>query len=166
MINLKQKKLKFMAILGFFLVLVGLITYLPSVLNPEETKAKIITLALEQALLEQEVPDFNLIKDKKHFILSTENISTGLVPNFSKYSYVLLSPQEIQEKANREGDFLRLRFTEIQVGVFISTVSLDNSWVVSKNSKKGYLSGGGLKLTYYNIFGFWLEGLSRTMWIS
>lgn len=124
---MRQKKLKLLAVLGCFLVLVVLIMYLPSVVAPDRTKAKMIELALKEAVVKQAIPDFGLIKDKRKFLLSTENISPNLMPKFSGLDFLLLTPQEIQRKADAKGDFLRLRFTDIKVGVFKSTVSLDNS---------------------------------------
>lgn len=82
------------------------------------------------------------------------------------FKVVLKEQDKLQEKADKEGDFLYLRFTEFEIGHFNSTVSLDNGWIQHKGAEGMYLSGGGFKLKYHNILGFWREDPMKQSWIS
>ncbi len=72
--------------------------------------AQIVELVLNWALVEQRIPDFGLLDDQQNIILSLENIDAELVPQLPGINLILLSPEEIQRKADEDGDFLRLNF--------------------------------------------------------
>jgi len=129
-------------------------------------KTEIIKLTLERAIVAKEIPDYHIIEDKENIVLSTENIDPDLVSRISGVNLTLLDPDRIQEKADREGDFLFLRFKQIQINGSRVIVSLDNTWAVSKNSQVGYLSGGGFTIGYNrDLFGRWV-GEIIVRWIS
>lgn len=129
-------------------------------------KTEIIKLTLERALVAKEIPDYHIIEDKENMVLSTENIDPNLVPKILGVNLTLLDPDKIQEKADREGDFLYLCFKQIQIKGSRVIVSLDNIWAVSKNSQVAYLSGGGFTIRYYrDLFGTWV-GEMIVRWIS
>lgn len=131
----------------------------------EADKLEIIKPTLEKALLNKQIPDYGLLKDKKNVVLSTENISPSLVPKLTGVNLILLSPEEIQEKANLEGDFTYLSFGEIRANGDKIFVVLRNTWVKSKTSKVMYLSGGGMFLEYRKENGKWV-GEVVGGWIS
>jgi hypothetical protein len=122
-------------------------------------KTEIMKMTLELAL----APGvFAHIIDKEKMILSTENIDPNLVPKMPGVNLALLDPDKIQEKADREGDFLFLRFKQMQINGWRVMVSLDNIWAIGKNSQSRYLSGGGFTISYYRgLFGGWVgEGMA------
>jgi len=125
-------------------------------------KTEIIKLTLERAIVAKEIPDYHMIEDKENMVLSTENIDPDLVSKISGVNLTLLDPDKIQEKADREGDFLFLRFKHIQINGWRVIVSLDNIWAIGKNSQSRYLSGGGFTIKYYRgLFGGWVgEGMA------
>ena len=119
--------------------------------------ADILRLTLERALVAREVPDYGLlVEGKDSIVLSTENIEVDLVTDIPGVDLVLLSPEEIQDKANSEGDFLHLNFfTRFKFADSKVEVNLANSWAVSEDSDVGYLSGGFFTLEYEKVDGQW-----------
>lgn len=131
-----------------------------------QDKATVIRLTLERALVQQEIPDYQLIADKENIILSTENFNPEWLPSLTNIHITLLTPEEIQAKANSNGDFLYLRFHPLEIGGEESLIiSLDNIWAVSENSDTVYLSGGGFTIEYQKKNGEWHGELTK-IWIS
>lgn len=134
-------------------------------LNDEE-RAELIRLTLERALIDQEIPDYGLLADPAHVVLSTENIDAALLPQLSGVTLELLTPEEIQARADTEGDFLYLRFDEISTAMpGEATVSLSNTWAIGADSDQAYLSGGGFTIEYTKDAGQWTGEISE-VWIS
>jgi hypothetical protein len=107
-----------------------------------------------------------LLKDSKDVVLSLENIDASLVPELAGVNLIPLTPQEIQKKANQEGDFLHLSFGQLEVQETTATVSLNNSWAVAEDSNTGYLSGGGCTLGFHKEAGQWVLEPPRACWIA
>lgn len=124
----------------------------------DEDKAQITKLILATALLEKvKIPDYELLTEGKNsVILSTKNIRPNWLPPLPGIKLVIMKPQDIQRKANREGDFLYLSFTKFVIKGSCVAVSLDNTWAVGKNSGMGYLSGGGFTYEYHKVSGIWV----------
>lgn len=133
---------------------------------PDADVAELLRLTLERALVAQEIPDYALLADQPEIVLSTENINPALLPELAGVNLVTMSPEEIQAKADADGDFPYLRFqgftavTEDEV-----RVSLGSSWAVGADSDMIYLSGGGFTITYTRTAGGW-TGEVTEMWIS
>lgn len=151
-------------IIGLILVVPVLATIFPIITKHSEKD--IVRMTMETALVKQEIPDYEMLKTQHDIILSTENIDPKIIPALPGVNLIMLSQSEIQEKADKEGDFLYLHFKKVQVGMLKSSVSLDNVWIRSKDSKKVYESGGGLTLWFYNVLGKWIESPARQSWIS
>jgi hypothetical protein len=134
--------------------------------NDSDDKAQVVRLTIERALFAQEIPDYQLIADQSNIVLSTQNLDRAWVPQLDGINIILLDPKEIQAKADHEGDYLYLRFRELEIqkdGRII--VSLDNVWAVSKNSRLLYLSGGGFTIEYRRENGRWVGEVTMS-WIS
>lgn len=132
----------------------------------DEEWSELIGLTLERALVDQEIPDYGMLADQEQLILSTENIDPALVPEIPGVELVLLTPEEIQERADVEGDFLYLRFQQLEAAsADEATVSLANTWAVAADSEMVYLSGGGFTVEYTRGDGGW-EGEVTETWIS
>jgi hypothetical protein len=128
--------------------------------------AEIIKLTLERALVDQEIPDFQLLEDKENIVLSAENIDPSLAPTLPGINLILLTPEEIQARADEEGDFLYLSFQPIESeSESKATVSLNNTWARATDSETMYLSGGGFTVEYTKESGNW-TGEVTTAWIS
>ena len=131
-----------------------------------EDRAELIRLTLERALVDKEVPDYQLLAKQGAFILSTENVERALVPELENVDLTVMTPEEIQERANEEGDFLYLRFDEITAETTDkATVSFSNAWAISEESDTGYLSGGGFAVEYTREDDGW-HGELTSAWIS
>jgi hypothetical protein len=131
----------------------------------ESDKAVIVRLSLEWALVGQNIPDYALLEDQENIILSLENLDASLVPDLAGVNLTPLTPQEIQSKANREGDFPYLSFGQLEMQEITAAVSLNNSWAVAEDST-GYLSGGGCTLEFHKEAGQWVLELPRACWIA
>lgn len=136
-------------------------------LLPEEDQAELIRLTLERAIVDQEIPDFQLLTEgRDEIVLSTENVDPELVPELEGVNLVLLSPEEIQARANEEGDFLYLNFQMVDVESETQvTVSLNNIWAIAEDSDLIYLSGGGFSIEYTKTADSW-SGEITELWIS
>jgi len=134
-----------------------------------EDMPEIIRLTLERALVQGEIPAYELIKDKESIVLSTKNIDPNLIPKIPEVNFIFLDPERIQEKAEREGDFLYLRFNQVKIEDFRVLVSLDNTWAVSEENRTkgiGYLCGGGFTIEYSKDFFGRLVSKAISGWIS
>ena len=133
--------------------------------NLTETGKSAVDAALEYAIIQQEIPDYRILAEKTPIVLSS--ICLGdYQPQITGVELLVLTPYEIQQKANREGDFLYLNFKYIRVhSSGHVSVSLDNNWIRAKDSTKGYLSGGGFTLDMYRNGDAWEIYLSAG-WIS
>ena len=133
---------------------------------PNEDVAELLRLTLERALVAQEIPDYALLAEQDTIVLSTENIDPALVPQLDGVTLVLMTPEEIQAKADAEGDFPYLRFqgftavsdTEVRV-------SLGSSMAVAADSDMIYLIGGGFTIAYEKTADGW-QGEVTEAWIS
>jgi hypothetical protein len=108
----------------------------------ERDKAEIVRLSLQWALVDKKIPDYRLyFSEMENIILSVENIEAGLLPQIPGVNLTLLQPEEIQKKADEEGDFLYLRFLQLEVSNSEAKVSLDSTWAVGKDSQETHHAG-------------------------
>ena len=108
----------------------------------ERDKAEIVRLSLQWALVDKKIPDYRLYySEMENIILSVENIEAGLLPQIPGVNLTLLQPEEIQKKADEEGDFLYLRFLQLEVSNSEAKVSLDSTWAVGKDSQEMHHAG-------------------------
>ncbi|MFZ1399526.1 MAG: hypothetical protein WAS33_21645 [Candidatus Promineifilaceae bacterium] len=133
---------------------------------PDEDVAELLRLTLEQALVDQEIPDYALLADQPQIILSTENIDTALLPELGGVNLVTMTPDEIQAKADADGDFPYLRFQGFSAPSNDEVnVSLGSSWAIGADSDMIYLSGGGFTINYTRTDAGW-SGEVTESWIS
>lgn len=159
----KTKKNLILTSIIIVLFLISFVTFKPE--NDLSSK-ELIKKVVETAIVDGKIPDYSLIKDKKNIIISSELIDSNHLPVLSDIKLIVLSPTEIKEKANKEGDFLYLKFRKIDINNLNAQLTLDNTWAVSDNSKIDYLSGGGMKIRFYNLFGKWFQNKSIEVWES
>jgi hypothetical protein len=171
----------------FLLVLFGAFGFKSGTDVPEPVKTDervLIEMILRRGLLEQDkVPDYNLLRDKRLVCLSRSVIGKFLADSggitttdygrerfprkVGSVKILALTPQEIQQLANEEGDFLYLELGNIKVEGNYAEIGLSTSWAVSKHTKnKVYMSGGGYLLVYEKINGKWQFKNTLRSWIS
>lgn len=108
----------------------------------ERDRAEIVRLSLEWALVDKKIPDHRLFfLEMENIILSEENIEAGVLLQMPGVNLTLLHPEEIQKKADEEGDFLYLRFSQLEVSNSEAKVSLDSIWAAGKDSKEMHHAG-------------------------
>jgi Carboxypeptidase regulatory-like domain len=129
-------------------------------------KAEIVNQILENDILKKKISDYGLlVKQKGAIILSTENIKTDWIKPLKEINLKFMSESEIQDRADKSGDFLYLSFDKFKIIGECIIVTFTNSWAVGKNSGMGYLSGGGSVYLYHKESGK-LIGKSIGGWIS
>lgn len=112
-------------------------------------------------------PDSGLLEQEQResgVVLSTKNIKPEWLQGFRELSIKLWTPDEIQSKADSEGDFMFLSVPEMKVRSQCIAVTMGVSWAKGKNSKVVYMSGGGLIYEYRKQSGKWV-GKFVTGWI-
>ncbi len=108
----------------------------------ERDRAEIVRLSLEWALVAKKIPDSTLyFSEMENIILSVETIEAGVLPQMPGVNLTLLQPEEIQKKADEEGDSLYLRFSHLEVSNSEEKVSLDSIWAVGKDSQETHHAG-------------------------
>ena len=132
-------------------------------------KDEIITLMLEDALTRKRIPSYsNLIMDN-NALLSTVNIESQRVSNPAGLRVVLLSPGEIQARANRQGDLMYLEFGKFEPHGSCVAVSLSNLWAdgtsTIETGPKTLLGEGCLNYVFYKRSGKWM-GEFVDGWVS
>jgi inhibitor of cysteine peptidase len=129
-------------------------------------EAELIRAALHRALVLEEIPDYALLANQETIILSTANIDAELVPALSNVALTLMTPEEIQARADEMGDFPYLQFEAFSVEKSDRVrVSLGSRWAVGGDSEMGYLSGGGFEILYERTGNGW-TGEITSAWIS
>ncbi len=131
----------------------------PSLSLTDQDRSELIRQTLERALIGNEMIAAGvLVKDNESVVLSTENINASLVPNIPNRNLILLRPEEIQKKADDQGDFMFLSFDRIEVRGSVVQVVLANTLAKGKDSEKteGYMSGGYFTVEYQQISGEWV----------
>ncbi len=134
----------------------------------EADKQIIAQMSLEWAVLDKNIPDYNIIKDKDHFVLSTRNINKGYNFSLKNITISILTSEEIKQKSEADGDFLYLEFEKIDISSKKATVKLNNIWAQNETSRKtmAYLSGGGATIPFRKEGGRWVRQDVTETWIS
>ena len=130
----------------------------------DEDKAEIARLAFADAL---GAGSGLLMSEQRNkvIIVSTENIKAEWFKGVTDLKLKFMSQSQIQQKADREGDFLYVSFPYFKVKGLCVAVEVANSWAVGKNSGVGYLSGGGSRYEFRKESGKWIKK-SIGGWVS
>lgn len=121
----------------------------------DEDRAEVIRLTLDYALVKKSIPDYNFIKDPKNVPLSTRDISADLLPKLDGINLILLTPDEIEQRAEKDGSyFYFLEFGEIKAeGETISVTINHNPKYAKKPKVKAF--GGSVEIKYRKQDGKW-----------
>ena len=123
----------------------------------QEDRATLVKLALERALVDREIPEFDVMSKYDSFLLSTENIDAESVPTLENVKLRVLEPEKIKEIAEARGSYvyylLFRKFKSVgdQVVVELDCVPMYSS----KDKVTGF--GGGLSINYVKQDGKWVE---------
>ena len=90
-----------------------------------------------------------LSQDGSEIVLSTVNLPPTYRPDPAKSNLLLLTPAEIQVKADADGDFLYLRLEKIEAESPTQAESvLCSIWAIAADSNTDYLSGGCITVAF------------------
>lgn len=132
-------------------------------------RAAIIKLMLEEAVIRKRIPSYPEVVSGNKIILSTRNVELNETPAVPGYELLLLSPSEIQARANRTGDLMYLEFEKIELRGSCVAISLVNLWADGTSSietaPKAFLGEGGVQFVFKKQAGTW-SGEFITGWIS
>lgn len=163
----KSKVIVYEAIVFVSLLLAGCISN-EKPQQEEADKQIIAQMSLEWAVLDKNISDYNLIEDKNHLVLSTRNINKGYNFSLENITISILTPEEIRQKSEAEGDYLYLEFEKMDISSRKATVKLNNIWAQNETSRKtiAYLSGGGATIPFIKVGGNWVRQDVTETWIS
>lgn len=132
-------------------------------------KDEIIKLMLEEALTRKGIPSYVNLVVGNEALLSMVNIESQRISNPAGLKLVLLSPGEIQARANRQGDLMYLEFGKFEPHGSCVAISLSNLWAdgtsTIETGPKSRLGEGGLYYIFYKRSGKWV-GEFVSGWIS
>jgi len=140
------------------------LTVQKSITELSDVEKEVVDEALRIALVEEKIPDYNLLVKNTPIILSSENIG-NYEPEIESVNIVVMTPQEIVDKAEDTGNFLHLKFKKISASVSSGIIELDNIWVSGVYDGVGYTSGGGFTLYIYKLDDGWGYEITSG-WIS
>lgn len=137
----------------------------PQVRELSEPERQVVRETLMIALVEGKIPDYELIIENDPMVVSSENLG-NYNPELEGFSFLVLSPEEIEDRLLTKGNYLYLRFKRItMLNDNIAAVELDNRWVRGVYGGVGYLSGGGFTLYLNRVDEGW-EYEITSMWIA
>ena len=149
---------------------------------------ELVYKSIERAFVEKkDIPDYIFLWKKHRIYIANEYqssktdfknqndwnktlsyLKTDDLPNsIGKVMFSLKSREELQKISDKTWeDFLHASFSLIKIEENIATIKINNSWIVSKHSKKAYLSGGGYTCIYKKMNGVWEFEKIISSWIS
>ena len=100
----------------------------------DSDRAEIVKWMIEEAITKKKIPSDSTLTSDKIIVLSTANIESSWVPILPGYKLLLLTPAEVQQKANRQGDYMYWHFDEIRARGSCVAVSISNVWADGTSS--------------------------------
>jgi len=123
-----------------------------------------LTTESDKAEIVKEIIKEIIVYDKSNPILSTENIKASWLGE-EKQRFILMSPSEIQYRADTKGDFERYRFPIFKVKGSCVEISWSYGLAQGKNSTTLYMSREGKIYEFRKINGKWSKRLFSS-WVS
>jgi hypothetical protein len=129
----------------------------------EAEKAEIVNDFLERAILKKQLTDYEaLARQTGPIIVSTEVVKPELIKSFENVR--LMNAREVQQKADKSGDFLFISISAKTLGECF-LVSFANDWAIAKNSKDEYRYGGAGSSYIYRKESGKIVGRLTSTWI-
>ena len=132
-------------------------------------RAEIIKIMLDEAITQKTMPSYPQLTAGKRVILSAENLTAGESLTLPGFQLLLLSPAQIQDRANHEGDLMYLKFDQIEARGSCGAVTLLSVWAdgtsTIETDPKTFMGDGGIQYVFTKRNGVW-KGEFITGWIS
>jgi len=102
----------------------------------DSDRAEIVKWIIEEAIAGQQTVMFSnpTLASDKIIILSTAKIESIWVPSIAGHNFLLLKPEEIQNRANRKGDYMYWQFDQIRPRGSCVVVSISHVWAEGTSS--------------------------------
>ncbi len=100
----------------------------------DSDRAEIVKWMIEEAITEKKIPSDSTLASDRSVVLSTANIESSWVPIIPGHKVLLLTPAEVQKRANRQGDYMYWQFDKIRPRGPCVAVSLSNLWADGTSS--------------------------------
>jgi hypothetical protein len=108
---------------------------LPEIQNlADADRAEIVKWMIEEVITEKKVSSDSTLASDKILVISTKNIESSWVPSVPGYRLLVLTPVEIQQRANSQGDYMYWQFDKIRARRSCVAVSLSNLWADGTSS--------------------------------
>jgi hypothetical protein len=118
--------------------------------------AYIIDDALHIAISSRMPDHTEITYNKDYIIISSRNLNENWVPSsVGGYTVLLMTPEQLQAKADREGIFSFLSFDEIKIADGRVEFMMGYFPILPSGSTLMPLYGGGLWLKYVESYGQW-----------
>lgn len=125
----------------------------------EQDKAEVFKLSLINGIGSL-VPS----EARKKIVLSAKNIRPDWIKNIG-IQIKLMSPEEIESRASRNGDFLYLSISNLQATGGCIAVSVNYMWATDTRSPVLHMDGGGISFEFRRENGKWI-GNQVAHWVS
>jgi hypothetical protein len=133
--------------------------------TPRNDKEAVVSAALMRAIVEQDIPGFDLLTRDPRLALKNEtrfnsdseidSIGTGALPQSGGFTFILLSSSQIQDIAERFDSFVYLSIPSIRVNGDQATVVLSTVLTTRRNNEIVVKHGGWLEIGYFRTGGKW-----------
>ena len=105
----------------------------------EEDRAEIVRLALREAFVKKRIRNYELLTaGGGYVVIQAKDIKPDWVPALPGINLILMKPDEIQNKADSEGDFSYLYVLKFRVKGSCASLAFGDRWAASRDSQKDY----------------------------
>lgn len=115
----------------------------------------LINKPLDKGMGNCDFPDAQMVANQSNIVLKNVNINTDHEFRVPGKRILVMTAEQIQSKADKEGDFLYFSFNEALVRGNKAAISLSLTWAVAKKSKLIPLSGGCMRVIFKKSNGIW-----------
>jgi hypothetical protein len=132
---------------------------------PQNDKEAVISAALTRAIVDKEIPAFDLLTKDPRVALKNEtlfnsdsmidSLGSGALPQSAGVRFILVSSAQIQDLAERSDSFVYVSVPSIHVIGNQATVVISTVLTTRKNNGIAFKGGGWFELAYVKTSGNW-----------
>lgn len=110
---------------------------------------------LDKGMGNCDFPDAQMVADQSNLVLKSVNINMDHEFRIPGKRILIMTAEQIQGKANKEGDFLYFSFHEVLARGNKAAIGLSLTWAAAKKSKTLHMSGGYMRVIFEKRNGIW-----------